>query len=114
MARDTFGTNSDDSLTQRVLDILRRRWPLAIGVFAAVMAAAAAFVTYLPDLYRAQALVLVERPISETVVRAPVAGELESRLYIIKQEILSRERLTGLIERFDLYPRQRQRMGLED
>ena len=62
-----------------------------------------------PTCTARRALVLVERPISESIVRTPVSGELESRLYVIKQEILSRDRLIELIERFNLYPELRQR-----
>ena len=78
----------------RSLEILRRRKLIAVVVFATVLASAATFAMYLPNLYRATAVVLVERPVSEQFVRAAVSGELESRLHIIKQEILSRARLT--------------------
>jgi polysaccharide chain length determinant protein (PEP-CTERM system associated) len=104
----------DDSLALRVIEIVRRRALLAISVFIAVLATAVAFAMYLPDLYRATALVLVERPISESIVRAPVSGELESRLYVIKQEILSRDRLNELIKRFNLYPELRRRASVEE
>ena len=114
MARDPLSPTTDDSLALRVFEIFRRRALLAVAVFAMVIAAAIAFAMYLPDLYRATALVLVERPISESIVRTPVSGELESRLYVIKQEILSRDRLYELIERFDLYPDMRQRAGIEE
>ena len=114
MPRDLLSTTSDDSLALRIVEIVRRRALLATAVFAAVLAAAVSFALYLPDLYRATALVVVERPISESVVRTPVSGELESRLYVIKQEILSRDRLIGLIERFNLYPELRQRASVED
>jgi succinoglycan biosynthesis transport protein ExoP len=107
MARDLLASTADDSLALRVLDILRRRRLLALGTFAAVLAAAVSFAVYLPDLYRGQALVLIERPIDENIVRSTESapGELESRLHIIKQEILSRERLLALISRFHLYPK---------
>lgn len=114
MPRDLLPTAADDSLVLRLVEILRRRALLAIAVFAIVLAGATSFALYLPDLYRATALVLVERPISESIVRAPVTGEVESRLYIIKQEILSRDRLYELIERFDLYPDLRRRAGPEE
>ena len=91
----------------RSLEILRRRKLIALVVFATVLASAATFALYLPNLYRATAVVLVERPVSEQFVRAAVSGELESRLHIIKQEILSRARLTQLITRYDLYPELR-------
>jgi polysaccharide chain length determinant protein (PEP-CTERM system associated) len=106
--------SSDDSLAVRVLEIVRRRVLLAVSVFLVVLAAAVSFALSLPDLYRSTALVVVERPISESVVRTPLAGELESRLYVIKQEILSRERLTNLIDRFNLYPDLRTRASADE
>ena len=106
MARDLLAATADDSLALRILDILRRRRLLAMTAFAAVVAATISFAVYLPDLYRAQALVLVERQVDESFVRPSVTGELESRLHIIKQEILSRDRLLVLINRFHLYPKQ--------
>jgi polysaccharide chain length determinant protein (PEP-CTERM system associated) len=94
----------DESLADRAFDIFRRRKLASSAVFGATIASALSFAVYLPDLYRATAVVLVERPVPESFVRSAVTGELESRLHVIKQEILSRTRLTELINRFDLYP----------
>ena len=80
MPRDMLSPNTDDSLAVRVLEILRRRKILAVTTFMTVLAAALAFARYLPDLYRGTAMVLIERPISESILKAPVSGELESRL----------------------------------
>jgi succinoglycan biosynthesis transport protein ExoP len=107
MPRDMLSIPQEDSMMLRALEILRRRRSLAVVVFATVLASAVTFALYLPNLYRATAVVLVERPVSETFVRTAVTGELESRLHIIKQEILSRARLTDLITRFNLYPELR-------
>ena len=106
MARDLLASTADDSLAIRILDILRRRRLLAFAAFSAVLAAAVSFAVYLPDIYQGQALVLIERPVDENIVRAAdsAPGELESRLHIIKQEILSRDRALELINRFHLYP----------
>ena len=114
MARDLLASNADDSLALRALDILRRRRILAVTAFASVAAAAISIAVNLPDLYRAQALVLVERPVDESFIRQSVSGELESRLHIIKQEILSRDRLMNLITRFNLYPKLREKGSIED
>ena len=114
MARDPLSTNADDSLALRALDILRRRRILAVAAFGTVLAAAVSFAVYLPDLYQASALVLVERPVNESFIRPAVTGELESRLHVIKQEILSRDRLTQLVNRFELYPEMRKRAGIEE
>lgn len=113
MIHDPLSPASDESVALRAWQILFRRRTLACVAFATVMASAISFAVYLPDLYRASALVLVERQVSEAVVKPGASGELESRLQIIKQEILSRSRLTELVERFNLYPDLRRRGSLE-
>jgi polysaccharide chain length determinant protein (PEP-CTERM system associated) len=105
--------NNEDAPIRRSLDVLRRRRALAFGVFAAVIAAAASFAAFLPDLYRGTAIVLIDRPVAEGFVRPTVAGELETRLHIIKEETLGRERLSGVIERFDLYPELRRNGAMQ-
>ena len=103
--RDELDTPaSDEPSALRALAILRRRAVLAFAVFAVVLVAAVTVALSLPDLFRSNAVVLVERQLPETVVRPAVTGELESRLHVIRQETLSRARLTELINRFDLYP----------
>src|SRR5262249_50505920 len=94
-------------------DIFRRRRLLAVATFGAVFAAVVSFARYLPDLYRGTAVVLVERPVPEAFVRPAVTGGLESRLHMIKQEILSRTRLTELITRFNVYPELRKQYPLD-
>src|SRR5262245_17758957 len=104
MAYDHFAANREESFLLRTLEILRRRKTVAVTIFTAVLVCALSFARYLPDLFRATAVVLVERQLPETFVRPAVSGELESRLHVIKQETLSRARLTELITRFNLYP----------
>ena len=108
MARELMPP-SDESMLVRTLAILRRRALIAAVAFTTVIAAAVAFAVYLPDLYRASAIVVIERPLPDGVVRPTVSNELESRLYQIRQEILSRERLTGLIKRVDVPTKRRKR-----
>ncbi|MBI4477146.1 MAG: hypothetical protein HY654_08220 [Acidobacteria bacterium] len=105
---------SDESLTLRLIEIVRRRRTLALFCFGTVLAATLSFALCLPDLYRATAGVLVERQIPESFVRPAVTGELESRLHVIKQEILSRDKLTQLVDRFNLYADLRSRMSQEE
>ena len=109
MPYDTLAPAPDEPFVLRALEILRRRAVLAFVVFTTILVSAVAFARYLPDLFQAGAVVLVERQLPETVVRPVASGELESRLHIIRQEILSRARLTDLINRFDLYPDLRAR-----
>jgi polysaccharide chain length determinant protein (PEP-CTERM system associated) len=105
---------SDESMLVRTIAILRRRALIAAVMFTTVLAAAVAFAMYLPDLYKASAIVVIERPLPDGVVRPTVSNELESRLYQIRQEVLSRERLTGLVKKYNLYPELRKKTGFED
>ncbi len=51
-------------------------------------------VLFLPDLFRASSVVLVERQLPDALVRSAPGGELETRLHVIQQEVLSRANLT--------------------
>jgi polysaccharide chain length determinant protein (PEP-CTERM system associated) len=91
-----------------VLDIWRRRKWLAIAVFAVVLAGAMTAIASLPNLYKASATVLIERPrISEAFVRTSVTAELETRIQTIHRQVMSRQRLSDVINRLGLYPELR-------
>jgi polysaccharide chain length determinant protein (PEP-CTERM system associated) len=104
---------TEDSIVLRALGIVRRRWPIAAVAVATVLAAAIAFALYLPDLYQAHAIVLVERPLGD-VVRPGSASDINDRLHVIQQTILSRDRLTQLVKRFNLYPDLQQKASFEE
>jgi protein tyrosine kinase modulator len=92
----------------------RRRW-LVLLTFAGAFLAVASLALFLPDVYRSSATVLIDRQqIPAELVRSTVTSDLEIRLHTISQEILSRARLQGLIERFDLYPDLRKHALVED
>jgi uncharacterized protein involved in exopolysaccharide biosynthesis len=105
------GPAHDDGFTiTRALALLRRHPRLAAVVFIAVLAGTATFAMSLPDIYRSTATVLVEHPgTAEGVGKSLIAGELETRLETISQEVLSQTRLMALMEQFDLYPELRMR-----
>ena len=103
MTRSQIG----DSGLELILDILRRRKWAGLMTFAAIFSLAAPFSIFLPDIYRGSATVIVEsQDASSDFVKASVP-ELETRLVTIQQEILSRSRLSDLINRLNLYPRMR-------
>lgn len=85
----------------------RRKW-LAMAVFVVAAAASITVALSLPPIYRSTATVIVEQSRTESGT-----GELESRLQLISQEILSRSRLEGVIRTFNLYPRLRPRASVE-
>ena len=92
----------------------RRKW-LAILAFALPMTAGASLITFLPNIYRSTATVLVDRQqVPEAFVRSTVTSALETRIQTISQEILSRSRLDAMINRFGLYPDLRKRVSPEE
>jgi polysaccharide chain length determinant protein (PEP-CTERM system associated) len=91
----------------------RRKW-LALMTFIAVVGAIGSMAISLPNLYRAKATVLVGRQqVSEAFVRPSVTAELETRIQTIKEEVMSRARLSELIARFDLYADARKRRPID-
>jgi polysaccharide biosynthesis transport protein len=93
--------------------LARRKW-IALLVFLGVAGGTASIALSLPDLYRATTTVLVERQsVSEAFVRPTVTSELETRIQLIQQQVMSRARLVELISRFDLYPDSRQLAPIE-
>jgi protein tyrosine kinase modulator len=94
----------------RAWEIARRRWPVGLAVFLIPLSAAIGLTLFLPRVYRASTVVLVDRQqVPETFVRSTVTSAVETRLQTIGQEVLKRTRLEELIERFDLYPELRAR-----
>ncbi|MCA9503950.1 MAG: hypothetical protein R3F16_07655 [Myxococcota bacterium] len=97
-----------DQSTQ-VLDVfgfLRRRGKLAAIVAGGVILAMYWIAMALPNLYTSAAVIMVEpQSIDEALVDSGVREvELNERLSLMTSEILSRSRLSDIIDRFGLYP----------
>jgi succinoglycan biosynthesis transport protein ExoP len=105
---NTSTDNSSALTPDVVVDVWRRRKWVGIVVFAIACAGAIAVVASLPNLYRASATVLIERPqVSEAFVRTSVTAELETRIQTIHRQVMSRQRLSAVINRLGLYPELR-------
>ena len=89
-------------LRQRAQRLLRHR-AIALVATLLVLCAGVPFVLSLPALYSASATVLIEGGLPGLGTERS-ATDTENRLEAIKQEALSRSKLLGLIERFNLYP----------
>jgi polysaccharide chain length determinant protein (PEP-CTERM system associated) len=86
-----------------VWDILRRRGLWGLATFLACLTPFVSVVSFLPDVYRSTATVLIERQqIPDELVRSTVTSALETRLHTITQQILSRPQLEELYARFGL------------
>ena len=92
----------------------RRKWwvlvPLLIFSIGTPLVA-----RLIPDRYRSEAVILiVPQRVPESYVRSTVTTLIADRVRTISQQIMSRARLEGIIQDFDLYPEQRRTGIMED
>src|SRR6267143_3724238 len=98
-----------------LLEILRRRRVLAVLPFLFVLTAAVSLAVFLPSLWTARSLVLVNRQaIPERYVTPTVQADIEARLLTLSQEILTPERLTQITRQYGLYRNARSTDDLVD
>jgi polysaccharide biosynthesis transport protein len=70
---------------------------------------------FMPSIYRSGTLILVEEPtVPQEFVVPNVAGDLQTRLQSITQQILSRTRLLRIIDKLSLYPAYREHSSPDD
>jgi protein tyrosine kinase modulator len=86
--------------------ILLRRSRLVFGVVIVGLLLAIFVASILPNVYESRATLLIEpQSISEKLVEPNLADtQLNSRLHLISMQILSRGRLSKVIDEFDVYP----------
>jgi polysaccharide chain length determinant protein (PEP-CTERM system associated) len=93
---------------------IRRKWfiifPLAISIVASFV-----FYKYLPKIYRADTLILVQPHIvPESYVRPTITTSIADRLNTVSQEILRRTTLEKVIHNLNLYPDLRKKASIEE
>jgi protein tyrosine kinase modulator len=87
-----------------LLEIVRRRWVLAVLPFIFVVTAALSVAVFLPSLWTSRALVLVNRQaIPERYVAPTVQADIDARLLTLTQDILTPQRLTQIAQQNGLY-----------
>lgn len=68
-----------------------------------------------PPTYRSTATILIEQQeIPQEMVRSVISSFADQRVQVISQRVMTTQNLLGLIERYDLYPRIRQREPREE
>lgn len=109
------------SVTRRSLDledylqILRRNvaWLLAPALAGLTVAVVIAF--FWPDTYVSMASIRVVPPqVPEKLVPTNVNMQMADRVNSMKQTILSRNTLTNIIQTYDLYRKERNKLPMED
>lgn len=103
-------TNLNETLDRLLHLITRRRWWI-LAVACGTALAAIAGVLVLPNRYTSEAVLLVvQQQVPERYVTPTTTTDIASALEAMKQEVLSRTRLLGIIEALGLYPKERRRL----
>ncbi|MDY6839512.1 MAG: GNVR domain-containing protein [Thermodesulfobacteriota bacterium] len=90
--------------------LVRRRKKIFLISFLGILVPAVFIAFVLPPIYLSQSTILIEdQQIPREYVQTTITGYVEERLQIITQQIMSRSRLTEIMDRFNLYADMRQR-----
>ena len=94
--------------------VLRRYWWILLITVSTGLIAAAVASLVLPKKYTSTTMVLVDQPTVPTdYIKPVVSADLNNRLASMKQQILSRSRLQPIIEKFGLYPNERNKLPMD-
>jgi succinoglycan biosynthesis transport protein ExoP len=97
------------------LSVLRRRKGQILAVAALVAAIATAIAIGLPPVYRSTATILVqEQEIPPDLVRSTITSFADERIQVISQQVMTRAVLLGLVDKYGLYEKYRQRATNEE
>lgn len=93
--------------------VVRRRQPI-FGTALGIMLATGGILLILPNRYTSEAtLLVVQQKVPERYVVPNSTTDVISALEAMKRDVLSRTRMLKLVEDFNLYPKQRNRLAPE-
>jgi polysaccharide chain length determinant protein (PEP-CTERM system associated) len=99
--------NNDITLSD-VKRIFGRYWWVALLTTALCAGAGVALAMFLPKRYTSETVILVEQPTVPTeYVKPIITTDLNRRLASMQEQILSRTRLQPIIDKFNLYPKDK-------
>jgi polysaccharide chain length determinant protein (PEP-CTERM system associated) len=99
---------------QDYVDIARRRWPLFVVLPAVTSFLALVYSSTIPDRYQSDILIaIVQQQVPDNFVRSTVTTTPEDQLQAISVRVRSRALLEQLIDEFQLFPGQRERLAQE-
>ncbi len=90
--------------------IAKRRKMQIIMPFLLVLSIAAALAFFLPAVYQSTATILIEQQeIPQDLVKSTVTSYADERIQLIGKRVMTSANLWVIIEKFDLYPKYRER-----
>ena len=95
--------------------VIRRRKKSLIIPFLLILLTSGTVAFILPPIYRAETKILVEgQQIPQDYVKSTITSYVEERLQVITYQVMSRAKLMGIINHFNLYPEMRDRNTTEE
>lgn len=108
MAYDIAIPEDDSRTLQDYLDALRRRGRTALKIAAGVLLAGLVVIFLWPNAYRSTATILIEDPeVPPGLVPTTVTTFASRQIQYINQRVMTRTNLAQIIEKFDLYSKER-------
>ena len=93
------------------LDIIRRRKYWVIIPAFILMLVSAAIAYFLPSTFKSEGLILIEsQEIPNDLVKSTVTSYADQRIEVIKQRIMTTERVMGIVNKYKLYSESRQKV----
>jgi uncharacterized protein involved in exopolysaccharide biosynthesis len=97
------------------LTALRRRRNPMLATSAVILAIAVLVALMMPPVYRSTATILIEeQEIPQDLVRTTITSYADQRIQVISQQVMTRANLMQIVEKYDLYTRQRSRDTTEE
>jgi uncharacterized protein involved in exopolysaccharide biosynthesis len=112
--QDNYPIEEQKDFREYLSFVSRRRWPMVLTALV-VVAIAAAVAVLLPPSYRSTATILIEeQEIPPDLVRTTISSYADQRIQVISQQVMTRSNLMQIVDKYDLYPRQRKRETTEE
>jgi succinoglycan biosynthesis transport protein ExoP len=110
---DADGSTPMPAFARDPMGVLVRRWPWMVAVLAASLLAVVSLVLNRTATYEAETTILVSsQAIPEEFVRTTVAEDSLSHINAIVGQVVSRQNLAGLVEKYNLFPALRDELPL--
>lgn len=102
----------DEASLGYYLEVAKRRVPLMVAVAVVIFIVAAAVAIILPPLYESSATILVEsQQIPSDLVKSTVTGYAEERIEVLRQQVMTRDNLLDIVNKYGLYKRPGEEMS---
>ncbi len=100
---------------QEFLEIfLRRKWPIVFSILF-ILFGASVYCVVTPEMFKSSTTILVvPQRVPENYVKSTISVRIEDRLATIQQQVLSRTRLTAVMDELGLFKEARKKQPVEE